>query len=129
MVEKYGRNLKSLWDTIETFGGSPGLHKGMMEAMVKDRTSFADLAAPIEEEMARVEDEANKAVKAALLISGADKRQYGKLRDKLANNYLFGTDQYPNTYEKAMRILGNYQMSRNMMPYCASPNNTGVAFL
>ncbi len=23
-------------------------------------------------------------------------------------------------------ILGNYRMSRNMMPYCAIPNNTGV---
>jgi hypothetical protein len=28
-----------------------------------------------------------------------------------------------------MRILGNYRTSRNMMLYCASPNNTGVAFL
>ena len=99
-----------------------------MEAMVRDRTRFTDLTAPTEEEMARVENEANEAVKTALLISGADKRQYGKLRDKLANNYLFGTDQYPNTYKKAMRILGNYWTSRNMMPYRASPNDTGVAF-
>ncbi len=74
---------------------------------MRDRTRFTDLTAPTEEEMARVENEANEAVKAALLISGADKQQYGKLRDKLANNYLFGTDQYPNTYKKAMRILGN----------------------
>jgi hypothetical protein len=37
-VEEYGRNLKSLWDTVEAFGGSPGLHKGIMEVMVKDRT-------------------------------------------------------------------------------------------
>jgi hypothetical protein len=128
MVEEYGRNLKSLWDTVVAFRGSPGLHKGMMEGMVKERTRFADLAAPTKEEMARVEYEANEAVKVALLISGADKRQYRKLRDELANKYLFGTNQYPNTYKKAMRILGNYQTSRNMMPYRASPNNTGVAF-
>ena len=38
------------------------------------------------------EEEANESVKAALLISGADKRRYGKLKDKLANNYLLGTD-------------------------------------
>ncbi len=128
MVEEYGRNLKSLWDTVEAFGGSQGLHKGMMEAMVKDRTSLVDSVAPTKEEMARVENEANEAVKAALLISNADKQQYRKLRDELANDYLFGTDQYHNTYEKAMRILGNYWTFRNMMPYCASPNNTGVAF-
>ncbi len=95
---------------------------------MKDRMRFADLTAPTKKEMARVENEANRAIKAALLISGADKWRYGKLRDKLANNYLFSTDQYPNTYKKAMRILGNYRTSRNMMPYHPSPNNTGVGF-
>jgi hypothetical protein len=34
-VEEYRRNLKSLWDTVEAFGGSPGLHKGMEEARRK----------------------------------------------------------------------------------------------
>jgi hypothetical protein len=72
---------------------------------------------------------ANEAVKAALLISGADRRKYGKLKDELANNYLLGTDQDPNTFNKAVRILGNYQTTRVGMPYKASPNNTGVAFL
>jgi hypothetical protein len=68
-------------------------------------------------------------VKAALLISVADKRRFGKLKDNLANNYLLGTDQYPNTFEKGLRILGNYQSTKSGVPYCASPNNTGVAFL
>jgi hypothetical protein len=68
-------------------------------------------------------------VKAALVISGADKRRYGKLKDELANNYLLGTDQYPDTFDKAVRILGNYQMSRVNMPYRKNPNDTGVAFL
>ncbi len=27
-VEEYGQNFKSLWDTVEAFGGSPGIHKG-----------------------------------------------------------------------------------------------------
>ena len=26
-VEEYGRNFRSLWDTVEAFGGSPGVHK------------------------------------------------------------------------------------------------------
>ncbi len=51
-----------------------------------------------------------EAVKAALLISGADKRRYGRLKEQLANDYLLGTDQYLNTLEKASRILGNYQV-------------------
>ncbi len=68
-------------------------------------------------------------MKAALLVSGADKQQYGKLKDKLANNYLLGSHQYPDTFEKAMHILGNYQVGKTSMPFRASPNNTGVAFI
>jgi hypothetical protein len=75
------------------------------------------------------EEELSEKVKAALLISGADRRHYGGLKDSLANNYLLGSDHYPDTFGKAMGILGNYQMTKVSAPYRASPNNTGVAFL
>jgi hypothetical protein len=42
------------------------------------------------------------------MISGANKQRFGRLKDKLANNYLLETDQYPDTFEKSLRILGNY---------------------
>ncbi len=75
-VKEYGRNLKSLWDTVEAFGGSPGLHKGMMEALAKDATRFANVGVPTEDEITKMENEANEPVKTALLISGANKQQY-----------------------------------------------------
>ncbi len=69
-------------------------------------------------------------VKAALLISGADRKRYGgKLKDELANNYLLGTDHYPDILEKAMRILGNYQNTRIVVPHKVSLDNSGVTFL
>ena len=58
------------------------------------------------------EEEVADALKAALLISGADKRRYGRLKEQLANNYLLGTDQYLDMLEKASRILGNYQVAK-----------------
>ena len=64
-----------------------------------------------------------------LLISGADHRQNGALKDALASNYLLGSDQYPDTLEKAQRILSNYQTTRVTTPFKPSPNDTGVAFL
>ena len=77
------------------------------------------------------EEEVADAVKAALLISGADKRRYGRLKEQLANNYLLGTDQYPDTLEKASRILGNYQVAKG--PPFEDRKNTneggGLAFL
>ncbi len=63
-------------------------------------------------ERTAAEEEVADAVKAALLISGADKWRYGRLKEQLANNYLLGTDQYPDTLEKASRILGNYQVGK-----------------
>jgi hypothetical protein len=94
---------------VEAFGCSPGLHTGMMEALAKDAMRFANAGAPTEDKITKMENEANKAVKTVLLISGADKQRYGQLKDKLANSYLLGTDQHPNTYKKGMQILGNYQ--------------------
>ncbi len=76
-----------------------------------------------------VENKANKAIKGALLISGADKQRFGKLKDKLVNNYLLGTNQYPDTFEKALRIIGNYRLSKSTRPYRPNPNDTGVPFL
>jgi methionine synthase II (cobalamin-independent) len=33
-VEEYTRNFKSLWDTVEAFGGSPGLQKGLVKGLL-----------------------------------------------------------------------------------------------
>ncbi len=101
MVKEYGRNLKSFWDTVKAFEGTPGLHRGMMEALARDPKKVVDPNNLRADEITKLKNEVNKAVKAALLISGADKRRFGKLRDNLANNYLLGTNQYPNTFEKA----------------------------
>ena len=55
--------------------------------------------------------------------------QDGKLKDKLANDYFLCSDHYPDTLEKAVRILANYQNTRASAPYRASGNKTGVTFL
>jgi hypothetical protein len=101
----------------------------MMETLVKDTTKVRNLNSPMPDEIAEIKNGANKVVKAALWISKADKQRFGKLKDELANNHHLGTEQYPNTFEKALRILGNYQATKANVPYRASPNNTGVAFL
>jgi hypothetical protein len=35
-VDQYGRNFMSLWDTVQAFGGLLGVHKGLIEAQVKN---------------------------------------------------------------------------------------------
>ena len=48
-------------------------------------------------EQTEAENQTSDAVKAALLISGADKRRYGGLKNDLGNNDLMGTYQYSDT--------------------------------
>jgi hypothetical protein len=130
MVEEYARNLRSLWDTVEAFGGPPGVHKGLVEGLIRTPGQVADPNNVTEDELAAMEAKVSEAVKGALLISGTDKRHYRKLKDELTNSYLLGSDQYPNTFDKATRILANYQTtSRPDLPYKPSSNNTGVVFL
>jgi hypothetical protein len=128
-VDKYGRNFLSLWDMVEAFGGSPEIHKGLVDGLLKEPRQVANLANITANERKAAEEEANESVKAALLISGAEKRKYGRLKHELANNYLLGTDQYPDTFDKALRILGNYQTMRPNMPFRGNGPKAGLAFI
>ena len=99
----------------------------MTDAILASKVASGQAATPTQVKEAR--EESSEVVKVALLISGADRRRYGALKDVLANNYLLGSDQYPDTLEKAQRILSNYQTARVTTPFKPSPNDTGVAFL
>ena len=110
-VDEYARNFKSLWDTVEAFGGSPGIYQGLVKGLLATAGQVHDPGNITQAEETAAEEEVADAVKAVLLISRADKRRYGRLKEQLANNYLLGTDQYPDTLEKASRILGNYQVA------------------
>ena len=105
-VDEYFRNFKSLWDMVEAFRGSPRVHKGLVDVVLK--TKAADPNKPSKKELREAKAKMFEAVKVALLISGANKARYGQLKEQLANSYLLRTDQYPNTLEKTSRILRNY---------------------
>ncbi len=38
-IKEYRRNFRSLWDTVEAFGGSPGIHRGLMDTILKPITT------------------------------------------------------------------------------------------
>ncbi len=125
-MEEYGPNFRSLWDTVEAYGGLPGTHKGITEGMLKDCNHLVDVNRPTNEERRKAEEDGSKAVKAALLISRADKQRYGWLKSKLANK---GTDQYPSNFDKVLCILGNYQVSLSNRPFQMLGNESGLAFI
>ncbi len=110
-MDKFARSFKSLWDMVGAFGGSPGVHKGLVNGLLATPGQVTDPSNIMVDELIVAEEETAKAVKTALLINGVDKRRYSKLKEQLANNILLGTYQYPNFLEKASRILANYQVT------------------
>jgi hypothetical protein len=57
-VEQYGRNFHALWETVKAFGGSPGIHQGMIEAMLKNPTKVVNVGKPTVAEISKAEDDA-----------------------------------------------------------------------
>jgi hypothetical protein len=100
----------------------------MIDALMQDATKVPDVTRSTDKEIKRVHAEALEAVKAVLLISGADKQRYGRLKEDLANNYLLGRDQYPDTFKKTLCILGNYQRPRNIRGFRGN-HVGGIAFI
>ena len=98
-----------------------------MDALLTPVTSMGGVLLAAQQKKAG--EDSSEAVKAALLNSGADQRRYGALKNALANNYLLGNDQYPNPYDKVFRVQGNFQVMKTSVPYRASPDDTGVAFI
>ncbi len=92
-VEEYSQNFRSLWDMVEAFGGSTGIHKGLVDRLLAMAGRVAGPANIMDAEQAEAENEVTEAVKAALLISRANKVSDGQLKEQLANNFLLGTDQ------------------------------------
>jgi hypothetical protein len=130
-INEYTCNFKSLWDMVEALGGLPGIHKGLVTGLLALPGQVRDPSNITGDERTEAKEEVVDAIKAALLISGADKRRYGRLKEQLANNYLLGTDQYPDTLEKASRILGNYQVAKGS-PFGDQRNTNkkgGLAFI
>ncbi len=96
--------------------------------MLQDTNRVANPGDPTKKETEKIHADLSEAVKAVLLISGADKQRCGKLKDDLADSYLLGSNQYPDTFNKALCVLGNYQAPKNALPFRGSPSS-GVAFI
>ena len=38
IMDEFGRNFQSLWETVEAFRGSPGVHKGLVDGLLSNTT-------------------------------------------------------------------------------------------
>jgi hypothetical protein len=57
-LEEYLQNFKSLWDTVEAFGGLPGVNKGLVKGVLTMPGKTRDPYNVTEEELAAMKEEA-----------------------------------------------------------------------
>lgn len=74
-VDEFTRNFKILWDTVDAFGGSPGVHKGLANALLATPGRVGDPNNVTTAKLQATEEETIEVVKAALLINKADRRR------------------------------------------------------
>ena len=74
-VVEFTRNFKSFWDMVEVFGGSPGVHKRLVNVVLAKPGRVEDPNNVTVAELKAAEEDTTKAVKAVLLVSRAEKRR------------------------------------------------------
>ena len=104
------------------------MHSGLIDSHLAAAAWVRDQVNITAAERTQAIKETTNAVKAAKTISGAGQQQYMQPKIDLINNYLFGTDQYPDTVGKLLCLLYNYRMPR-AQHFRHQPREDGVAFV
>jgi len=107
----YHEDFMAMVEVIEDYGGAGSLSHfpKMIQKELDSNSSVSDPSNPTTAEM----NDAKKVVRdkylAALMLNGANRDKYGELKRSMAENYVTGTSDYPESSEMVLRILNAYQ--------------------
>jgi Reverse transcriptase (RNA-dependent DNA polymerase)/Zinc knuckle len=125
-TQMYLEQFKNIVDVLTSPGGEIGLSKLARKAVADEYDYDINNMSGVEK--AIVEKETLERYLAMSFILGADKLRYGRLIENLENDYLQGTDKFPETVTDAYNLLTNWKQDpRNMMRNIGTMND-GVSF-
>ncbi len=104
-MEEYGWNFRSFWDTVEVFGGLPGVHEGLVAGILKEPGHVSGTSAT-PTKIKNVEEEASNSVKAALLIRGRTRGGMGGSRTSWQTTTSWGQISTPTSLTRQCTSLG-----------------------
>ena len=96
--------------------------------------SLSQLDPPIGYEVATAEQRANAAeagkeqLLAVIMMTGANQKKYGRLVEDTANDYLKGSDRYPQTMTQTANLLNNWRQDPRNYAQVLGTINDGVTF-
>jgi hypothetical protein len=104
----YHKDLMAMLEVIEEYGGA-GLLTYFPNMIKKElATKGADMDKASADEMKEAKKTVREKFLAALVLNGANREKYGKLKCSMAENYVTGTSKYPESPEVVLRILNVY---------------------
>lgn len=114
--------FQNIVDVIEQSGGTIGTDSGLILAFAEARG--LDIATDLPE-LERISQQKYLAV--AFLL-GSDRTRFGRLIEKLENDYLQGQNNYPHTLAAAYNLLTNWKQDPRNTIRGVGPVNDGVSF-
>jgi hypothetical protein len=104
----YYEDFTAMMEVIEEYGGAGSL--AYFPNMIKKEltTKSIDMENATGDEMKEAKKTVREKFLAALMLNGANRDKYGELKRSMAENYVTGTSEYPESPEVVLRILNAY---------------------
>lgn len=104
---KYYEIFMNLWEIIEHYGGSVGIHPIIYQSEVEKLAGGTVFDKPfianaIKE---KAERNAQEIFMAVVFLLGIDQNRYGDMVDDIRNNYMLGLKMYPKTVLEVYHLL------------------------
>jgi len=107
---EYVENFKALVGVVETYGGAYGREPGGLVAieLVAQGMRPEDVDSANRAAIIKAEEVCRECYLSCMLLCGADNGRYFQLKVDLSNDMTKGTNNYPKTIVKTMRLLTDY---------------------
>jgi hypothetical protein len=119
-------------EVIEEYGGAGSLTYFPNTIKKELTTKGVDMDKASADEMKEAKKMVRKKFLAALMLNGANCEKYSELKHSMAENYVTGTSEYPESPEVVLRILNAYVppagWNRRIKQDYGSPAEEGVMF-
>ncbi len=104
----YHEDLMAMVKVIEEYKGA-GLLKYFLNMIKKElMTKGVGMDKASADKMKESKETMREKFLAALMLNGANREKYGKLKCSMAENYMTGTSEYPESPEVVLCILNAY---------------------
>ena len=108
--EDYVEQFEALWETVEQQGGNLTNHPGLIADRALEIAEEVGRNAALDQDVATATEQIANEMKAAFMLSGAEKNRHKQLKSMLENAFVVEKkDNYPNNTADVLNMMNNFQ--------------------